>query len=384
MILKAYRYRIYPTRYQQARFSCFFGCTRFVWNFFLTMRTQEYRQNYVTVDEFTCKKELTKLKREPGYEWLRECDSTSLQAAIEFQQKAFEKFFSGDGGYPRYKAKHDHKDSYTSKCIYDKNGNANIKLDRKYIKLPKVGLVRTKVSRPTEGRIKTVTVSRNPSGRYYVSIVCEVPEMIYELPEDHTIICADLGVKEYCITNRKEHYGNRQPLEKAMMKLKQEQRRLSRKTKGSSRYERQRIKVARLHERVTNIRMDDQHKLSTAIVRAASVIGMEALKAKELLMGEDAYMSRRIQDCAWGEFLRQLKYKAGWYGRKFVQVSPYYPSSQLCSCCGYKNTAVKDLSAREWGCPECGAHHDRDENAAFNIEHEVRRIMVMRCTPASV
>ena len=133
-----------------------------------------------------------------------------------------------------------------------------------------------------------------------------------------------------------------------------------------------------------NIRLDNQHKLSTAIVRAASVIGMEALKTKEMLMGDDAYMSRRIQDCAWGEFLRQLEYKAGWYGRKFIQVSPYYPSSQLCSCCGYKNPAVKDLSVREWDCPVCGTHHDRDENAALNIEHEVRRIMAVCCAPASV
>ena len=346
------------------------------------MRTQEYRQHYVNVDEYTCKKELTKLKAEPGYEWLRECDSTSLQAAIEFQQKAFEKFWAGDGGYPKYKAKRDHRDSYTSKCNYSREGRASIRLDGRYIQLPKLGQVRTKVSRPVEGRIKTAAVSRTPSGKYYVSVTCEVPEMEYRFPENGTI-GLDLGVKEYCVTSRSGHYANLQPLEAAMKRLAREQRRLSRKTKGSNRYERQRIRVARCHERVSDIRRDYQHKLSTSIIRQAAVIGAESLQVKELLMKEDASLSRRISDCGWGEFLRQLEYKAKWYGRKFVQVSPYFPSSQICSVCGYQNPAVKDLSVREWTCPVCGAFHDRDENAAINVEREVKRILGMCQAPAS-
>ena len=382
MIMKAYRYRIYPTKEQREKLSRFFGCVRFVWNYFLTMRTQEYRQHYVTVDEYTCKKELTKLKAEPGYEWLRECDSTSLQAAIEFQQKAFEKFWAGDGGYPKYKAKRDHRDSYTSKCNYDKNGHASILLDGRYIQLPKLGKVRTKVSRPVEGRIKTVAVSRTPSGKYYVSVICEAPEMEYRFPENRTI-GLDLGVKEYCVTSEPVHYLNPEPLEAAMKRLVREQRRLSRKTKGSNRYERQRVRVARCHERVSDIRRDHQHKLSTSMIREAAVIGAESLQVKELLMKEDASLSRRISDCGWGEFLRQLAYKAQWYGREFVQTGTYYPSSQLCSCCGFRNLEVKDLSVREWECPVCGTHHDRDENAAKNIEQEVKRILRMRHAPAS-
>ena len=382
MILKAYRYRIYPTKKQQALFTRFFGCARFVWNFFLSMRTQEYRQHYVTVDEATCKKELTKLKAEPGYEWLRECDSTSLQAVTEFLQKAFERFWAGEAGYPKYKTRRDHHDSYTAKCNYGKTGNGSIRLDSRCILLPKVGLVRTKVSRPAEGRIKTATVSQTPSGKYYVSVICEVPEMEFSFSESR-IICLDLGVKDYCGTNEKVHYPNPKPLETALKQLKREQRSLSRKTKGSHRYERQRVKTAGLHERIVNIRTDYQQKLSTAIIREASVIGTESLQVKELLMQDDTYLSRRISDCAWGEFLRQLKYKAQWYGRKLIQADPHFPSSQLCSVCGHQNPAVKDLSVRTWTCPVCGTVHDRDENAALNIEHEIIRILAMRQAPES-
>ena len=260
---------------------------------------------YVNVDEYTCKAELTKLKAEPGYEWLKECDSTALQAAIEYLQKAFEKFWSHDAGYPKFKSKHDHCDSYTSKAVYSKTGHCSIRLESRYIILPKIGRIRTKVSRPTEGRIKTATVSRTPTGKYYVSVVCEVPDMQYSFAENR-IICMDLGVKDYCVTNEKIHISNPKPLEQALRRLKHEQRSLSRKTKGSHRYERQRRKVAKLHEHVCNIRKDFQHQLSTSIIRQADIIGVETLAVTKMLAEGNPGLARRITDCGWGEFLRQL------------------------------------------------------------------------------
>ena len=409
MIYKAYTYRIYPTLSQRKLFAQFFGCVRFVYNFFLTMKQQEYSLWYKSPTKKACSAELTKLKAEKGYEWLNDCDSTALQSSLENLDKAFKKLFEG-GGYPKYKSKKDHKDSYTTKNNCNKNGNNSIELAPKKIKLPKAGWVKTKVSRPTEGRILSATVSRTPSGKYFVSVLCEVPE-VYPVREEQEVqkgmdvrevqgnpvfrwslkdrkaVSLDLGIVDYIVA----HDGtgtysvpNPKNLDKTLKKLAHEQRVFSRKTSGSRRFERQRVKVARIHEDVTNQRNDLLQKLSTAIVMAYDIICVEDLDIKGLIkqIEEDEHMTarekhtriRHIEDSAWGTFVNMLAYKCKWYGKTLVKVGRYYPSTQLCSKCGTKNPAVKDTRVREWTCPTCGAHHGRDENAAKNILKEGLRV----------
>lgn len=336
-----------------------------------------------------CSSELTQLKAEEGYEWLNDCDSTALQSSLDNLDKAFKKLFEG-GGYPKYKSKKEHKDSYTTK-----NNNNSIELAPKKIKLPKVGWVKTKVSRPTEGRIISATVSKTPSGKYFVSVLCEVPE-VRPLREDQSIewslkgrkaISLDLGLVDYIVAHDgTDTYSVANPknLDKTLNKLAHEQRVFSRKTKGSRRYEKQRVKVARIHEDVTNQRNDLLQKLSTAIVMAYDIICIEDLDIKGLIeqVTENENMTnkekhtriRHIEDSAWGTFVSMLEYKCKWYGKTLVKVGKYYPSTQLCSKCGTKNPEVKDTKIREWTCPKCKTHHDRDENAAKNILKEGLRV----------
>lgn len=336
-----------------------------------------------------CSSELTQLKAEEGYEWLNDCDSTALQSSLDNLDKAFKKLFEG-GGYPKYKSKKEHKDSYTTK-----NNNNSIELAPKKIKLPKVGWVKTKVSRPTEGRIISATVSKTPSGKYFVSVLCEVPE-VRPLREDQSIewslkgrkaISLDLGLVDYIVAHDgTDTYSVANPknLDKTLNKLAHEQRVFSRKTKGSRRYEKQRVKVARIHEDVTNQRNDLLQKLSTAIVMAYDIICIEDLDIKGLIeqVTENENMTnkekhtriRHIEDSAWGTFVSMLEYKCKWYGKTLVKVGKYYPSTQLCSKCGTKNPEVKDTKIREWTCPKCKTHHGRDENAAKNILKEGLRV----------
>lgn len=385
MNYKAYNYRIYPTLAQRRLLACFFGCVRFVYNFFLTMKRQEYSMWYKSPTKKLCSSELTQLKAEEGYEWLNDCDSTALQSSLDNLDKAFKKLFEG-GGYPKYKSKKEHKDSYTTK-----NNNNSIELAPKKIKLPKVGWVKTKVSRPTEGRIISATVSKTPSGKYFVSVLCEVPE-VRPLREDQSIewslkgrkaISLDLGLVDYIVAHDgTDTYSVANPknLDKTLNKLAHEQRVFSRKTKGSRRYEKQRVKVARIHEDVTNQRNDLLQKLSTAIVMAYDIICIEDLDIKGLIeqVTENENMTnkekhtriRHIEDSAWGTFVSMLEYKCKWYGKTLVKVGKYYPSTQLCSKCGTKNPEVKDTKIREWTCPKCKTHHGRDENAAKNILKE--------------
>ena len=377
---KSYKYRIYPNKQQREIFAQNFGCVRFVYNFFLTMKRQEYSLWYKSPSKKCCSSELTKLKKEESYEWLASADSTALQSALADLENAYKNFFNKTSGYPKYKSKKNYNDSYTTK-----NNNDSIELTTKKVKLPKVGWIKTKVSRPTEGRIVKATVSRVPSGKYYVSVTCEVGEMMYvqEGTTEKRVIGLDLGINDLIVAyDGKNTYkvSNPQNLDKSLKTLAHEQRSLSRKTNGSKRYSLQRIKVARLHESITNQRNDLLDKLSTALVMNYDIICIENLDIRGMIKQTEAQSDksnhekstrvRHIQDSSWGTFVRMLEYKCTWYGKTLVKVGKYFPSSQTCSCCGNKNPAVKDTKIRNWKCPVCGTNHDRDENAAKNILKE--------------
>lgn len=284
--------------------------------------------------------------------------------------RAYKNFFRNKNiGFPKFKSKKNNRYSYTTN-----NHKTTINIvNGKYIKLPKLKtLVRIKQHRqiPKNGKIKSATISKNSSGKYYISILVE--QEIKELPKNEFAIGIDLGLTDFAITSDGVKYSNPRYLRKSLNKLVKEQRKLSRKKKGSKNRNKQRIKVAKLHEHISNQRKDFLHKLSSELINENQVICLEDLQVKKIR--QNKYLSQSVSDVGWYEFRRQLEYKAKWYGRTISFVDKWYPSSQICSNCG-NNTGKKSLDIREFDCPYCGKHHDRDINASINILHEGLRIL---------
>ena len=370
---KAYKFRLYPTDEQEILIRKTFGCSRYVYNYYLDKRRTVYHESGAAFGYKQCSEDLTRLKKECP--WLREPDSIALQASLEHLQTAYDNYFKankrGDKswGFPVFKSKRNRHRSYTTK-----NVNGNIRLSERHIKLPKMGLVSCRVSKRLEGRILNVTVSQVPSGKYFVSICCADVKMPEYVKTGNTI-GIDLGVSAIAVTSNGNDYPNHRHLGKASKKLALQQRRLSRKTIGGSNYEKQRIKVAKVHEQIAAKRSDSIHKMTTELVKNNDIVVMEDLAVTNMM--KNRKLSKAIADASWGEVKRQLEYKCKWHGRMFVQVGRFYPSSQLCEC-GYRNADVKDLKVRFWTCPECGIGHDRDWSAAKNILREGLRLLSLK------
>ena len=363
-MFKAFKYRLYPTDSQAEKINQNIGCARFVYNQLLDDRIKVYKET-----KQKSKKTYCDLKKE--FSFLKQVDSRALLNAREALDEAYNKFFKEPStGFPKFKSKHKCRWSYTT----DNNNNA-IHFKGNRLQLPKVGAVKIVQHRDIEGRILTATVSQERSGEYYVSVLCEInqPE---PLPESEKKVGIDLGLHDLVVCSDCEKVESPKYFRKAEQKLAKEQRKFARTQKGSNGHEKQRVKVARCYKKIKNQRNDFLQKLSTKLINENQVICLEDLSAKG--MQKNHKLAKSVSDASFAKFVSMLEYKASWYGRTLVKIDRFYPSTQICNGCGFRNTSLrglKNLSKRVWICPECGEVHDRDLNASRNILKEGLKVL---------
>lgn len=366
-MFRAYKFRIYPNESQIELIQKTFGCCRFVYNQMLAYRQDKYKNESIKMSKFDCinyKNQFLKKK----YEWLKEVDKCALDNAVINMDNAFQGFFKGKG-YPKFKSKKDNHKSYKTNFV---NNNIAIDYDCNAIKLPKLKWVKAKIHRRFMGKIKSATISQVPSGKYFVSVLVE--EDIQPINKNENQVGIDLGLKDLAILSNGKKFKNPKFIKQSEKKLAKEQRKLSKMQRGSNNYEKQRIKVAKLHEHIANQRKDYLHKITSYLSKNYTLICLEDLSSSGLM--KNHHLAKAIADVSWFEFNRQLEYKMNWYGGQIVKIDKWYPSSQICSSCG-ENTGKKPLHIREFTCPYCGEKHDRDINASINILNEGKRILGM-------
>jgi putative transposase len=355
---RAYKYRFYPTKEQGHNLACTFGCCRFVYNWALKHRNDAYFQHGKRLSHNDLSAAITALKKEEGTAWLREVSSVPLQQALRHLDTAFTNFFEHRADYPVFKKKHGVQAATYAANAFTWNGTS-LTLAKQQEPLAIVW------SRPLPDGAKpsSVTVTRDKVGRYFVSILIE--EERGTLPMTDKTVGVDLGLKSFLVTSDGETVANPKYYARDEKKLARAQRKLAKKKKGSKNRKKARHKVAKLHARIADTRRDFQHKVSTKLVRENQVICLETLNVKGML--KNHCLAKAISDVGWSEFVRQLEYKAKWYGRTIARIDRFEPSSKTCHDCGHVLETLT-LDVREWICPECGVWHDRDINAAKNIE----------------
>lgn len=356
-IKRAYRFRAYPTQEQAEQLARTFGCARFAYNHMLRLRTDAWFNEQKRVGYHETSALLTALKKSPEHAWLNDVSSVPVQQSLRHLQTAFANFFAKRAKYPTFKRK-DGKQAaeYTvSGFKWDGNALTLAKMDAPLA-------IRFSRTIPRAAKVTTVTVSKDTAGRYFVSMLCS--DVVAPKPEAAGKVGIDLGLTHLAILSTGEKIASPKAFRKHENRLATLQRRLAKKQKGSANRRKAKIKVARLHARITDARRDFLHKLSTRLINENQVIAVESLAVSN--MQKNHSLAKSISDASWSEFVRQLEYKAHWYGRTLVGIDRWYPSSKRCSDCGHAVSKLP-LSAREWACPDCGTIHDRDINAARNV-----------------
>lgn len=366
MLEKGFKYRIYPNKKQQELIQKTFGCCRYVYNYFLDKRITEYKENKKSLSFYDTSKMLTQLKKEN--EWLKEPDKCSLQKTLKNLDNAYQKFFKEHIGYPKFKSKKNRHQSYTTSCT-----NNNIRFENRHIKLPKLGYVKVRDKQIPQGRIVNATISQEPNGHYYCSLCCTDIEFP-QYPKTNKNVGIDLGIVDFAILSDGIEIKNPRFYEKSEKKLAKLQKELSRKTIGSSNWNKTRIKVANLQKHISNQRKDFLQKLTTTLVKQYDIICIEDLEVQFMKETDSNVRNKHVNDVSWSEFRRMLTYKSTWYGKILSVIDRYFPSSQICHYCG-ANGGKKSVEIRYWICSNCGSKLDRDNNASINILNEGLRIL---------
>ena len=372
LINKAYKFRLYPNQNQKELINKTFGCTRLVYNYYLDKKINEYKTNKKSISSYECIKDLKNLYND--YPFLKEVDSMSLRCSLFNLDNAYNKFFKDKFGYPKFKSKFNKNSFRTNMITSEYKGRTyyNIKLDLigKTITLPKLKNMKIRGYRKINkinGKIINATVSRELDDTYYVSVVVEEDIINYKFMPT-TIVGLDLGIKDLVITSNYQKYKNEKIIEKYEKRIKQKQKRLAKKERGSHNYYKLKREIARIYKKIKNARKYLIHHITKDITDNNDIIVCETLKVKNMV--KNHHLAKVIEDASFSEIIRQLEYKTKWKGKKLYKINTFYPSSQICSHCGYKNPLLKNLNIREYTCPNCNYELDRDINASVNIMFE--------------